>query len=183
MEWGVQISHVPGEILLEDLATCQEHVNDCVQSWFGRGCVPPAWTQNDVPVGFNFSNAVAVESDGCVPFGINTHWGVGFWPVAASGDCCLHLLFNFTHGWNSWLPLHYNHGPTPFRETRNKLKQFQKNPAAWRQGKKRTVLETVQKIVHVIQIFLVCPVEPIRGDPLLVSLGRLSDFSFWVTLV
>ena len=49
--------------------------------------------------------------------------------------------------------------------------------------KKRTVLETVQKIVHMIQIFLVCPVEPIRGNPLLMSLGRLSDFSLWVTLV
>ncbi len=31
-EWGVQISNVPGEILLEDVAPSQEHVHDCVQS-------------------------------------------------------------------------------------------------------------------------------------------------------
>ena len=61
----------------------------------------------------------------------------------------------------------------------NNLKKSQPD----RFDKKRTVLETVQKIVHVIQILLVCPVEPIRGNPLLVSLGRLSDFPFRISFV
>ena len=59
-KWGVQVVDVPREILLEDVTTWDEHVKNCVQSWFRGGCVPTAWTQNDVTVWINLSNAVAV---------------------------------------------------------------------------------------------------------------------------
>ena len=95
--------------------------------------------------------------------------------IAACICCSIFLMGEF----REYPSIIHTDRPHPVKLVTNWNKKIQPD----RFDKKRTVLETVQKIVHVIQILLVCPVEPIRGNPLLVSLGRLSDFPFRISFV
>jgi len=80
-----------------------------------------------------------------------------------------------------WLPLYYTHGPTPSGELVTNWNNPQKSQPD-RFDKKRTVLETVQKIVHVIQVFLVSPVKPIWCGSGLVTFATVPNLSLSVTL-